>query len=200
VDAGEVMAIFCKDTMLNISPRYLRPGFAFGGSCLPKDLHAVVALARKKGIEAPLFNATSKSNKAILQALLSMIFDSGVHHIGFFGVTFKPETDDTRESPILHCIEKLLSRVRTYQKDLTITIFDTEKACIRVTAYHDSRISIAEKEEDLIRKAELIVLGPYRLQTEIHEFIINSRKPVIDLKWHRVPDSLREYEHYHCLV
>jgi GDP-mannose 6-dehydrogenase len=200
VDSGEVMSIFCRDTVLNISHRYLKPGFAFGGSCLPKDLRALEAMARKKTVEAPLFSAVTESNKAVLSDLLSLIFDLGRQHIGFFGVTFKLDTDDIRESPVLHCIEKLLSKIRTYQKELIIQIFDMPTACSKIASLYDSRINIAQKELDLVETAELIVLGPYRVGEDIQEAIIRSGKPVIDLKWYQVLDILREYEQYHCIT
>lgn len=108
VDGREVMEIFAFDTKLNLSSKYLMPGFAFGGSCLPKDLRALDHLARRYDLDMPLLEAVLPSNAAHLSRVLECIRVSGAKRVGFLGLTFKPGTDDIRESPAAELITTLL--------------------------------------------------------------------------------------------
>lgn len=107
VDSHELMAMFCQDTKLNLSPYYLKPGFIFGGSCLPKDLRAVVAMARRLEVRTPILDAILPSNDAHLQRALDIVRATGRRTIGILGITFKPGTDDVRESPAVRLLEIL---------------------------------------------------------------------------------------------
>jgi len=107
VDSHELMAMFCQDTKLNLSPYYLKPGFIFGGSCLPKDLRAVVALARRMEVRTPVLDSILPSNDAHLERALEIVRRTGARTIGVLGVTFKSGTDDVRESPSVRLIEIL---------------------------------------------------------------------------------------------
>ena len=197
--ADEVMKIFCEDTVLNISHRYLRPGFAFGGSCLPKDIEGAIAHARENGLDMPLFKGILKSNESVMKNLFSLIFDLNVSKIGFFGVTFKPDTDDIRESPVLKVIEKLLSKTPTYQKPFEIHMFDRAVAIAKLNNLYDKQIIIEESEQNLIRYSELIVLGPYKIVLGSEKALIDSGKPVINLKWHAMSPELQQYHNYYSL-
>jgi GDP-mannose 6-dehydrogenase len=108
VDGREAMAIFTLDKKLNLSAKYLLPGLAFGGSCLPKDLRALSHLARAHGLELPLLQAVIPSNEAHLARTLQLIRATGAKRVGFLGLTFKPGTDDVRESPAVELIAALL--------------------------------------------------------------------------------------------
>ena len=110
VDGRRVMEIICMDTKLNISPMYLKPGFAFGGSCLPKDLRAVVAESRRRGIPSPVIQGILPSNKAHLESCIDLVLSTGEKSIGLFGLTFKEGTDDLRESPAVALAETLLGK------------------------------------------------------------------------------------------
>jgi GDP-mannose 6-dehydrogenase len=110
VDGNEVMDIFLQDTKLNISPYYMRPGPAFGGSCLPKDVRALTYLARTKGIRLPLLENVLASNDEQLRRALELIEDQGNRNIGILGISFKAKTDDLRESPMLRIAEQLHGR------------------------------------------------------------------------------------------
>jgi len=107
VDSHEVMDVFCKDTKLNLSPYYLKPGFAYGGSCLPKEVRAVAHIAKAAGITLPMIENLDTSNKEHVAATVQMVRDTGAKRVGVLGLAFKPGTDDLRESPILDVIAEL---------------------------------------------------------------------------------------------
>jgi GDP-mannose 6-dehydrogenase len=118
VDSRNVMEIFCEDHKLNISPSYLRPGFAFGGSCLPKDLRALQSMARASGVDVPLLSSTLISNEIIVRALVDRVLESGYRHVAILGLSFKMNTDDLRESPNLELAERFVG------KGLEVRIYD----------------------------------------------------------------------------
>lgn len=109
VDSHQVMDIFVQDTKLNLSPYYLKPGFAFGGSCLPKEVRAVSHLADELGVSVPLIDSLTPSNFDQIDVAVKTLRSSGAKHAAFLGVAFKPGTDDLRESPILNVIEAALA-------------------------------------------------------------------------------------------
>ena len=118
VDSREVMRLFCEDDKLNISPAYLRPGFAFGGSCLPKDLRALQSMARASGVDIPLVSATLVSNDIVVRALVDRVLESGHRRVAILGLSFKADTDDLRESPNLELAERFIG------KGLDVRIYD----------------------------------------------------------------------------
>ncbi|MFQ5466611.1 MAG: nucleotide sugar dehydrogenase, partial [Kiloniellaceae bacterium] len=118
MDSRETMRIFCEDRELNISPAYLRPGFAFGGSCLPKELRALQALARGHHIELPMLAQILNSNQRHIDQAFEMIARRGRGKVAMFGLAFKPGTDDLRESPLVRLAERLIG------KGYDLSIFD----------------------------------------------------------------------------
>jgi hypothetical protein len=118
IDSHEVMNIFCQDRRLNISTAYLRPGFAFGGSCLPKDLRALTYLARKLDLSLPILNHILDSNRMLIDRGVDWILAQSRKRVAFLGISFKSGTDDVRESPFVDLVERLMG------KGCEIRIFD----------------------------------------------------------------------------
>ncbi len=117
VDSREVMELFCEDHRLNLSPSYLKPGFAFGGSCLPKDLRALLHLARVNNVDIPMLSATLSSNDITIGGVVDRVIASGLRNVTLLGLSFKSDTDDLRESPNVALAETLIGKgfqVRIY--------------------------------------------------------------------------------------
>ena len=118
VDSREVMRIFCQDEKLNVSPAYLRPGFAFGGSCLPKDLRSLQHMARTSGVDVPLLAGAAQANDLVMRDVVDRVLASGLRHVAVLGLSFKADTDDLRESPNVELAERLIG------KGLDVRIYD----------------------------------------------------------------------------
>jgi len=125
VDGQQVMEIFCQDQRLNISPAYLKPGFAFGGSCLPKDVRAIAHWAKERDVDAPVLSAILRSNQSQIGRAIEMVESTNRHKIGVLGLSFKPATDDVRESPTITLIETLVGR--GYEVSVYDEIIDPER-------------------------------------------------------------------------
>lgn len=124
IDSHKVMDIFCRDKQLNISPYYFKPGFAYGGSCLPKDTRAFRTLARDNYIDAPVISHIAKSNEAQKQRAVELITAQGKSRVGVFGLSFKAGTDDLRCSPIVEVVETLIGRgynVAIYDRNVKVS-------------------------------------------------------------------------------
>jgi len=161
-DGQEVMRLVCKDTKLNVSPAYLRPGFAFGGSCLPKDVRALVRYAQQQAISVDLLSATLSSNEAHLRRALRLVQDSGCRRIGLVGLSFKAGTDDLRESPQVILAESLLGR------GYNLRIYDPGVAMSRLhgrnLAYVDQHLPhlaalLVQEAEEIAEHAELLIFA-----------------------------------------
>lgn len=127
VDARETMRIFCEDRDLNVSAAYLRPGYAFGGSCLPKELRALQSLARSRHIDLPMLSQVLNSNQAQIDRAFEMISRHGRSKVAMFGLAFKPGTDDLRESPLVLLAERLIG------KGYDLAVFDRYVEAARLT-------------------------------------------------------------------
>lgn len=162
VNAFEVMDLVCQDTQLNISPAYLKPGFAFGGSCLPKDLRATSYLAKSNDVDTPMLDAILRSNRGHLDLALQKLLGTGKRRVGFIGLSFKTGTDDLRESPLVTLAEQVIG------KGLELTIYDPEVhlaqllgANRRYVETHLPHIGKLLRADivDVIRDAEVLVVG-----------------------------------------
>ncbi|MBL4888936.1 MAG: nucleotide sugar dehydrogenase [Candidatus Lindowbacteria bacterium] len=200
VDAEEVMDVFCTDTTLNLSRYYMRPGFAYGGSCLPKELRGVSSLGKAKGVDPILFDAIVRSNDEMITATISLIYSFKPESVGYFGVTFKPDTDDLRESAVMHVVDAILKRNRSYSNRLTQYVCDGPNVTARMAERASDDILPAADPDELIEKADVIVLAPFKIDEDQQKKLVASGKPVIDLKWFKVTDELKNSDNYHTLV
>jgi GDP-mannose 6-dehydrogenase len=162
VDSHELMDVFAKDDKLNISKAYLRPGFAFGGSCLPKDVRALNYFAKVSDVEAPLLGSLLPSNQAHLEQALKIITRGGRRNVGVVGLSFKPGTDDLRESPLVLLVEHLIGRgfpVKVFDNHVHLSkIFGANKQYIEKEIPHIDNLMVPTLAE-LIEFAEVVVVG-----------------------------------------
>lgn len=180
VDSRAVMDIFCADQALNLSRNYLMPGAAFGGSCLAKDVRALVYQARHNDVELPLLNSILPSNQLHIQRALDLILATGKTRIGILGLAFKAQTDDVRESPMVLLAEQLLG------KGFAVTIHDPQLSLARVVganrAYLEQHIphiaSLLVPEIQSVLENEVIVLGQ---RSEAYTHLALTTQTVIDL-------------------
>jgi GDP-mannose 6-dehydrogenase len=162
IDAHAVMKIFCEDKVLNISPAYLTPGFAFGGSCLPKDLRALAYQAKTQDLALPIINAILPSNEMQVTRGLHLIMKNGCKRIGVLGFSFKAGTDDLRESPVIEVIERLIGKgydLRLYDKNVKIaSLIGANRDFILNRIPHISRLMV-DSIEAVLEHAQTIVIG-----------------------------------------
>jgi GDP-mannose 6-dehydrogenase len=162
VDSHEVMDIFCRDEKLNLSPYYLKPGFAFGGSCLPKDVRALQYCAKEMDLELPLISQILPSNKAQIQLALDQVLETGRKKVGLLGFSFKAGTDDLRESPIVILAEALLGKglsLCIYDKNVSLAkLVGANKEYIEKQIPHLSSL-LCNTIDEVIEKSEVVVVG-----------------------------------------
>lgn len=162
IDSHEVMDIFCRDDKLNLSSYYLKPGFAFGGSCLPKDVRAMQYRAKEVDLEMPVIEAILDSNQLQVRHALEMIADTGKKRIGLLGFSFKAGTDDLRESPIVILAEALLG------KGYQLCIYDRNVSLARLVGANREYINkqiphlsslLTESIDDLLDRSDVVIVG-----------------------------------------
>jgi GDP-mannose 6-dehydrogenase len=162
IDGHRVMEIFCADTKLNLSSYYLKPGFAFGGSCLPKDVRALTYRAKRLDVEVPILNAILPSNEKQVERGLGMILSKGHRRVGVLGYSFKAGTDDLRESPMVEIIERLLGKgydLRLYDRNVNLAaLTGANRDFLLNHIPHISRLAVASIDE-VLGFAETIVIG-----------------------------------------
>jgi GDP-mannose 6-dehydrogenase len=161
VDGRQVMSLISQDTKLNISPAYLRPGFAFGGSCLPKDLSAITSIAQTRGVPVPLLNALHQSNQVQIDLAVADVLRGRPKRVAVFGLAFKPGTDDLRESPAVALVKRLIGEgceVRIFDRDVHLShLMGTNLAYIRATLPHFEAF-LTKTPEEALAGADVVVL------------------------------------------
>jgi len=162
IDSHEVMRIFCEDKKLNISPAYLTPGFAYGGSCLPKDLRALTHAARSLNLDLPVLFNVQRSNDLHVERIVNVIQSMGQKTVGMLGLSFKSGTDDLRESPLVELVERLMGKgypVSIYDENVLVSrLRGGNKAYIEQRLPHISQLMV-ENVNDLIEQSELLIVG-----------------------------------------
>lgn len=162
IDSHEVMKIFCQDKKLNISTAYLLPGFAFGGSCLPKDLRALAYKAKTSDLDLPIMTAILPSNEMQVSRGLQLIMEKGHKRIGVLGFSFKAGTDDLRESAVIEVIERLVGKghdLRIYDKNVNIaSLVGANRDFILNRIPHISKLMV-DNIEEVLNHGETVVIG-----------------------------------------
>ncbi|MCG8469396.1 MAG: UDP-glucose/GDP-mannose dehydrogenase family protein [Gemmatimonadetes bacterium] len=162
IDGQEVMRVFCEDTKLNISPSYLKPGFAFGGSCLPKDVRALTYEARRHDIETPILRAALETNAGQVDRAARMILETGARRVGLLGLSFKEGTDDLRESPMVALAETLIGKgieLQIYDRNVREAgLIGANRAYIEAHIPHIWSL-MTESVEDAVHGTAVIVLA-----------------------------------------
>lgn len=183
VDGREVMDTLCQDVRLNISPAYLKPGFAFGGSCLPKDLRALTYRSARLDLKLPFLESVLPSNTAHLNRSIQAVMEVSDKRIGVMGLAFKEDTDDLRESPVITLLEFLIGKgrnVRVFDPHVRMeSIYGSNRSFLLDAIPHIGRL-LEDRAETLLDWAEVIVVAQ-KPSREIAERIAASGRPVIDL-------------------
>ncbi|MGZ4989199.1 MAG: nucleotide sugar dehydrogenase [Methylobacter sp.] len=203
VNSHRLMEIFCLDTKLNLSPTYLRPGFAFGGSCLPKDLRALTYLARKLDQQVPILEATLASNTEHKKRALALIAAQGKKKIGLLGLSFKDGTDDLRESPTVELVEQLIGKgysVSIYDRYVALAkLMGANKAYITQEIPHISSLLVADIPT-LLSSSDVIVVT--KNSPEYADVLqqLCPEQTIVDLVRHYADGNELLGDRYHALV
>lgn len=184
VDARAAYKLFCMDTVLNVSPAYLTPGFAFGGSCLPKDIRSMLALADQNNVSTPFLKTVLPSNGAVIDRTFELIASHGRQKLALFGLAFKSGTDDLRESPFVILAERLLGRgydMRIFDRSVQVArLTGSNRSYIEREIPHLERLLAAEPAAAL-EGADLVVVGHCGKQDRAALLAALPGKTVVDL-------------------
>jgi GDP-mannose 6-dehydrogenase len=188
VDSHEVMEIFCQDQKLNLSSYYLKPGFAFGGSCLPKDVRALQYRAKEVDLEMPMLNSVLGSNRLQVQLAIDRIVETGRKRVGLLGFSFKAGTDDLRESPMVILAEALLG------KGYQLCIYDRNVSLARLVGANKTYINeqiphlsqhLCESIDEVLAASEVIVVG--NASPEFSDAVARCRPDQVVIDLVRIP-------------
>jgi GDP-mannose 6-dehydrogenase len=183
LNGAEVMETVCRDTKLNISTAYMKPGFAFGGSCLPKDLRALTYRARQLDLDLPLLNSVTPSNEAHISRAFRRVMEMGCRKIGVYGLAFKPNTDDLRESPGVALIERLIGKgcdVKIYDPHIQLeAIYGSNQVFLLSSLPHIGR-SMEKSLQGILGWADVIVVTQ-EPNPDSRQVLARSPVPVVDV-------------------
>ncbi len=197
IDSHQVMEIFCMDRQLNISPYYLKPGFAYGGSCLPKDLKGLQTLAHDLYVEAPLIQCIDKTNQLQISRAVEIISQLGKRKLGFLGLSFKQGTDDLRNSPAVAVIEALLGKgfeIKIYDKHVNLSrLTGTNKDYIDRHIPHLSRLLVDEMT-GMVEDSEVIIIN--NREEEYLDILAETESGAYVIDMVRLPEPVRNRKNY----
>ena len=198
IDSHEVMHVFCQDTKLNLSPYYLKPGFAFGGSCLPKDLRAINYKAKELDVEVPVLSAILPSNRLQIERAIEMVRQTGKSHVGVLGFSFKAGTDDLRESPMVTLIETLIGKgfqLAIYDRDVSLArLVGANKEYIEREIPHISKL-MRDTIDAVLADSDIIIIGNQAEEFRSVSERLRPNQQLIDLV--RLFDGRTSSENYH---
>jgi len=184
IDSHKVMEIFCLDTKLNLSPYYLKPGFAFGGSCLPKDLRALVYLGRHFDLSLPVMESIIPSNERQVDRAYRLVTQAGSKKVGVLGFSFKAGTDDLRESPIVELIERLIGKgyeVQLYDKNVSLAnLYGANRVYIEKEIPHIAQL-VRDTIDEVIEGSDVIIIGNNSPEFKDLKSRVNGHHVTIDL-------------------
>ena len=198
IDSHEVMDVFCQDRKLNLSSYYLKPGFAFGGSCLPKDVRALTYKARMLDLDLPVLSSILPSNRAQVNRAIGVIKEKGQRRVGVLGFSFKAGTDDLRESPMVELIEHLIGKgyeLRLYDRNVNLArMMGANREYILKTIPHISTL-IVDSVDEVLEQSDIVVIG--NADPQFHEVPsrLNDHQVLIDMV--RVPGCQSLGDRYH---
>ena len=185
IDSHRVMKILCRDTKLNLSSYYLLPGFAFGGSCLPKDLRALLHRAKQLDLELPMLGSLMESNRKQMEVAYDMVRRTGKMNVGVLGLSFKAGTDDLRESPVVGLIETLIGKgykVKVYDEEVSLAkLYGANRRYIEQTIPHISSV-MTSSVADLVSSCDVVVVSKRSPEfTHVLEELSHNGHILIDL-------------------
>jgi GDP-mannose 6-dehydrogenase len=184
VDAEAVVEIFCADNKLNVSPAYLKPGFAFGGSCLPKDVRALNYRAKELDLNLPLFESIMPSNEEHLERAVEMVLASGKRKIGMLGLSFKAATDDLRESPQVQLVKRLLGegrQVQIWDDNVSLgRLIGSNREYIEQVIPHIGSL-LNPRLEQVVQDSEVVVIGTRGVSQDALKQLLRPGQTVVDL-------------------
>ena len=190
IDAHAVMDLVCMDTQLNISTAYLRPGFAFGGSCLPKDLRALLHAAARRDVDVPLLSGVRESNETHLRHGIHTVLETGATSVGMLGLSFKAGTDDLRESPLLAMAEHFVGKglkVRIYDPEVNVSrLVGANRRYIDQAIPHIGSLMCAEPGP-VIEESDVLVVG-LRTPAVVRELVARCREDQVIVDLVHLPD------------
>jgi GDP-mannose 6-dehydrogenase len=200
VDAEAVIEIFSADTKLNISPSYLKPGFAFGGSCLPKDVRALNYRAKELDLELPLLESVLLSNHAHLDRAIEIVLSTGKKDVAVLGLSFKAATDDLRESPQVQLVKRLIGegcRLKIWDDNVSLgRLIGSNRQYIEEVIPHVGSLLSSDLNQ-VLEQADVVVIGTRGIDRKKLESQLRPNHVVVDLvnlEKSRRPSAAKAYE------